>query len=135
MTGTPFHMPAAPAVPVEDLAASSTKSWRVIGSSCLAPYHASSSRPFAQKITPLLLPPESAPGGSKMAENPNTPSEAASTPVAVLKPYFKNWRRLITLFVPKAASPSSKEGAGFRLYSLANQITSCILSNPFDVQV
>ena len=54
------------------------------------------------------------------AVNPNTPSDAANTPVAVLNPYFKNCRRLITFPAPYAESSPSSDGAGFKSYSLAN---------------
>jgi hypothetical protein len=54
------------------------------------------------------------------AVNPKTPNDAANTPVAVLNPYFKNCRRLMTFPEPYAASSPPKEGAGFKSYSLAN---------------
>ena len=103
ITGTPFQIPAAPAVPVEDFAPS-TKSCLSLAFMFGSAGH---SRPLAQKITPAI-----APGGSKMAENPT--QEMLQEHVAVLKPW--NWRRFMTLINAASSSPN---GAGFRLYSLA----------------
>jgi hypothetical protein len=54
------------------------------------------------------------------AVNPRTPNDAANTPVAVLNPYFKNCRRLMTFPAPYAVSSPPNDGAGFKSYSLAN---------------
>ena len=133
ITGTPFQIPAAPAVPVLDFAASLTKSVLVISCSCLAPYHASSSRPLAQNTTPRS-PLSEPPGGSRIAENPRTPKDAAKTPVAVLNPYLRNCLLLITF--PAAADFPSPErtGAGFSSYSLAIVFTTYTPSNLFGAQ-